>query len=351
MSQSKPTEKIVLGLFCLAIGAVGGVLGNKFLSEGGFGEKKDPVVAKYDGKTLTASDAFKSIQSRVTELEEEIYRTKTQAINGIIEEQLLASESKKQSLSIAQLLEKETGGEVGDVSNEEVENFLTSKGLSLDDPRIRKDDVKDYIKYSRKAAKKQSYVDKLKEQANVKVLIDAPKTPTFAVETEGYPTWGNANAPVTLVEFSDFQCPFCSKALPTLKQIKEAYGPDKVKIVFRDLPLPSHGRAKPAAMAAHCANDQGKFWEFHDRLFENQDALSDEDLKNHAEALELDTEAFASCMETNKHEALVEKSRRDAEAMGISATPSFLVNGHLIKGAQDFSRFKEKIDQALSPKS
>jgi protein-disulfide isomerase len=313
-------------------------------SAGGGGA--DAVVAEYSGKSVKASEAFGPVKTRLFDLEDETFRTKEQAINDFVEQRLLEEQSKKSNMPLEQLLEKEAGGPVGDVDDKEIEGFLTSKGLSLNDPRIRKEDVRDYLKYRKRFEKRQTYVQKLKESAHVKLLIKEPESPKLAVSTDGYPTWGNPKAPVTIVEFSDFQCPFCSRAVPVIERIKKEYGPDKVKIVFRDMPLPSHNRANPAAMAGHCANEQGKFWEMHNTLFENQTKLEDADLKSYAKKVGVDEKKFAECYDGKKHQATIDKSRREAEALGIQATPSFVINGALLQGAQPFEKFKEKIDRA-----
>lgn len=334
------------------IGAIGGlavgVLVTYFAAGTTVGRGGDPVVAKYDGTPVKASEAFAPIKTRLFDLEEELYRTKEQAINDYVEQRLLDAEAKKQNLPIEQLVEKSLGTDTGEVTDKDIESFLTSKGLSLNDPRIKKEDVRDYLKYRRRFDKRQTFVAKLREKANVKLLIQEPESPKLKVSSDGYPAWGNPKAPVTIVEFSDFQCPFCSRALPTINQIKQTYGPDKVRIVFRDMPLPSHNRAESAALASHCANDQGKFWEMHDKMFQNQTKLEDADLKGYAKELGLDTGKFNECYDSKKHVAMIEKSKKEAEQLGIQATPSFVINGTLLQGAQPFERFKEKIDRAMS---
>lgn len=329
------------------VGLIVGILGTLAVSgglKGGGGD--DPVVAEFNGKSVKASQAFSGVKTRLFDLEDEMFRTKEQAINDYVEGQLLEAEAKKQNMPQEALLEKETGGGGEEVNDADIDSFLSSKGLSLKDPRIRKDDVRDYLKYRKRFEKRQGYVAKLKQSSNVKIHLKEPSAPKLTVDVSGYPTWGNASAPVTIIEFSDYQCPYCSRAVPTLDRIKKEYGPDKVKIVFRDMPLPSHPRAVPAALAAHCANDQGKFWEFHDALFNNQQKLEDADLKGHAKTLGLDEKKFAECYDAKKHQELVDKSRREAETLGIQATPSFVINGALLQGAQPFEKFKEKIDRA-----
>ena len=346
-SASGGTPNVPMAAIAAIVGLALGVAGTLLFSGGsGGGRGGDPVVAEYGGKSVRASEAFASVKTRLFDLEEETFRTKEQAINDFVEQRLLETEAKKQNMPLEQLLEKEAGGPVGDVDDKEIESFLQSKGLSLNDPRIRKEDVRDYLKYRKRFEKRQAYVAKLRENAKVKLLIKEPESPKLTVATDGYPSWGNPKAPVTIIEFSDFQCPFCSRAIATIDRIKKEYGPDKVRIVFRDMPLPSHNRANPASLAAHCANDQGKFWEMHNALFENQTKLEDADLKGYAKKLGLDEKAFNECYDTKKHQATVDRSRKEAESLGIQATPSFVINGSLLQGAQPFERFKEKIDRA-----
>jgi len=308
----------------------------------------DPVVAEFNGNKIKASEAFAQIKTRLFDLEEELYRTKEQALNEYVDQKILEAEAKKQNLSKEQLLEKEAGATApSEVSDQEINDFSASKGLSLSDKRIKKEDVKEYLKFRQKFEKQQQYVTKLREAAKVKVLLAEPESPKVTVAVEGQPTWGSSKAPVTIVEFSDFQCPFCARAVPTLERIKQEYGPEKVRLVFHHLPLPNTPRALPASLAASCANDQGKFWEMHNLLFENQGKLEDTDLKGYAKKLELDETKFTECYDKKAHLEKVEASKKVSEKVGISATPSFVINGVLIQGAQPFERFKEKIDRAL----
>lgn len=330
---------------CVVVGLAVGIIGTMAIKGGGGMSGGDPVVAEYGGKSVKASEAFASIKTRLFDLEEEVYRTKEQAVNEFVDQKIIETEAKKQNLSMEQLLDKESQGAVAEVTDKEIDEFLASKGLSLKDPRVKKDDVREYLKYRQKFEKRQAYVAKLRESAKVKMLIPEPQSPSMNINTDGYPMWGNKSAPVTIVEISDFQCPFCARAVPTIQKIKKEYGPDKVKIVFRDMPLPNHPRAFPASVAAHCADEQGKFWEMHDMLFENQAKLEDADLKGYATKLALDATKFNECFDKKKPEELINKSRKEAESLGIQATPSFVINGALLQGAQPFEKFKEKIDR------
>lgn len=160
------------------------------------------------------------------------------------------------------------------------------------------------------------------------------------------PVRGNPQAPVTIVEFSDFQCPFCARVEPTLKQILKDYQ-DQVRLFYKDFPLPIHQNAQNAALAALCAKEQEKFWEYHDKLFENQEKLGVLDLKRYAQELGLATTQFNSCFESKKYQAQIDQDIKDGQAAGVQGTPAFFINGRLISGAQPFENFKAIIEEEL----
>jgi protein-disulfide isomerase len=162
----------------------------------------------------------------------------------------------------------------------------------------------------------------------------------------GAPVKGGKNAKVTIVAFSDFQCPFCSRVVPTLKQIHDTYG-DKVKVAFMHQPLPFHNNAKPAAMASMAANEQGKFWEYHDKLFANQQALERANLEQYAQELGLDMGKFKAAMDSNKFDAAVSAMSAEGMRVGANGTPTFFINGRQIVGAQPFDAFKNIIEEEL----
>lgn len=186
-----------------------------------------------------------------------------------------------------------------------------------------------------------------------------PTTAPLPVRTAGYPFLGRADAPVTIVEFSDYQCPFCRRHFAsTVPQLKTDYiDPGKVRYVFVDNPLPSHRYAADAAEAAHCAGDQDKYWEMHDHLFENQHRITPDNLTTFAQEVGLDTKAFTACMEGGRHEAEVEAGRRLAAGARATGTPSFVigktmpdgtVSGDVIVGAKAFTLFKDRLEPLLA---
>jgi len=170
----------------------------------------------------------------------------------------------------------------------------------------------------------------------------------YAVNTKGSPAKGGAaNAPVTLVEFSDFQCPFCSRVTGTLDQIEKAYG-DKVRIVFKHLPLRMHSRAPMAHAASEAANRQGKFWEMHDLIFENQRDLSEAAYLRYAGQIGMDVDQFKKDMASASVKARVDADAAEAAKLGVTGTPGFFVNGYFLSGAKPFSEFKRVIDEQIA---
>jgi protein-disulfide isomerase len=167
------------------------------------------------------------------------------------------------------------------------------------------------------------------------------------ISVQGKVARGDANAPVTIIEFSDFQCPYCGTVEPTIEQVMTDYA-GKVKLYFKNFPLSFHEFAQKAAEAAECAGDQGKYWEMHDQLFADQSALAVSDLKGYAQKLGLDTAKFNSCLDTGAKASVVEADFNDGSANGVSGTPAFFINGKMIVGAQPYSAFKTAIDAALA---
>ncbi len=184
--------------------------------------------------------------------------------------------------------------------------------------------------------------------------VTPPPTPTTTLEyvevsADDDTVKGDPNAPVTIIEFSDYECPFCTRFWSdTLPQItKEYIDTGKVKHVYRDFPLGFHTSAQKAAEASECAGDQDMYWEMHDKLYKNNNALAVSDLKGYAAELGLDTDAFNTCLDSGKYEDEVKSDMADGEAAGVTGTPGFFINGKKLVGAQPFSAFKQIIDTEL----
>jgi len=182
------------------------------------------------------------------------------------------------------------------------------------------------------------------------VAADTSGVQRVTVSTDGDPSIGPEDAPVTVVEFSDYQCPYCQAWYQqTFNQLLANY-PNQIRFVYRDLPLPMHPEAIPAAEAAHCAGDQGEYWNFHNALFSGQYSLGRAAYEQIAATLELDTAAFTACLDDHRYQAEINADAADAARVGLNGTPSFVINGRILVGALPFESFKTVIDEELGVK-
>ncbi len=191
---------------------------------------------------------------------------------------------------------------------------------------------------------RQAMLERLRKTQTVKLMLDAKRV---AVDSSGDPALGPKNAPVTIVEFTDFQCPYCKSSENTVKQLRAKYG-DKIQVVHMDYPLAFHSHAVDAANAARCANEQGKFWEFHDSLFANQGKLAPADLKASAKTLGLRSPQFNECLDKAKFQPDVKRDQMAGEKAGVDGTPAFFINGRSIVGAQPMPQFEKVIDEEIA---
>jgi protein-disulfide isomerase len=211
------------------------------------------------------------------------------------------------------------------------------------------DSLKDRIKQAIKQQKLRDgmgkMLDDLKSRHHVQVSLQPPELPRIDVEAKG-PSRGPANAPVTIVEFSDFQCPYCGREYPVIERLMKEYD-GKVRLVFRHYPLEFHPFAEKAAEASACAQDQGKFWELHDKMFTHQDKLAVPDLKGYAQSLGMDATKFDKCLDSGEKKALVDEDLKAGSAAGVSGTPAFFINGIFVNGAQPYEYMKQAVDREL----
>lgn len=279
-------------------------------------------------------------------LAQAIYEARHAALDGMIGNHLLDAEARALGTERAALIQREITGKVKPPSDAEVDAWYRANpdrvgGASLDQVRTP---IRSLLIQERTASARREYLDSLKARTPVSITLEPPR---LAVATTGRPMRGKPNAPVQIIEFSDFQCPFCFRAHPIVKQVLSTYG-DRVSLVYRHYPLQNHPNARPAAEASACANEQGRFWEYHDRLFANQSRLSDADLKWHAAELGLDAGRFNNCFDQRKYQDDVDADIDAAEAVGVSGTPAFFINGRPLSGAQPFESFKRVIDEELA---
>jgi protein-disulfide isomerase len=277
-----------------------------------------------------------------------LYEARRAAIDEIVGDRLIADEAKTRGTSAAALIDGEITSKIANVAEADIVAWYNAnpsrvQGATVDQVR---QPIRSLLTQQRTAQAYQTLVDKLRAKASIRISLEPPRQKVAAADG---PTQGPANAPIELIEFSDFQCPYCLRAHPVLKQVLSTYG-DRIRFVYRNYPLPSHPNARPAAEAAQCAAEQGKFWPYHDRLFGDQSKLGDDDLKASAAALGMDAAKFNACFDAHKYKERVEADVQAGNEAGVNGTPAFFVNGRMLSGAQPFDEFKRVIDEELALK-
>ena len=310
------------------------------------------MIAKAGGETLTLNGLDQMIKAELkkaqSEYEQKLYEIREQAVDQFLIESSLKARLAKTSYSqIPELITAEVFSKVKEPSEEACLAFYNDnkERIGEADYETVKPQIKSYIGEQLRRDALQSYFSIAKKEANATSLLEPPRV---KVEAIGF-SKGPKNAPITIVEFADYECGFCSQAGETLSKVMEKY-PGKVRLVFRDFPLNFHPNAIPAAIAARCAGAQGKFWEMHDRLFQNQQTLNPDQYIKLAGELALDLERFKACSDDPKQRRAVEGDLNAGAAVGVSGTPAFFVNGIALSGAQPVERFVTLIERELSRK-
>jgi protein-disulfide isomerase len=269
-----------------------------------------------------------------------------EALKGMIADRLLTAEAESRGVSVVDLLASEVAANTPAASEEEVQNIynLNREQLSGVSLEVGMGQVRGFLGQQNYDQALESYVEKLHEEYGVESLLGPYRV---EVETEGHPAMGSSDAPVTIVEFSDFECPFCRRAEPVFKQIQEKYG-DQVRLVYRQFPLNDiHPRAQKASEASLCADEQGQFWNMHDVLFLEPVELELASLREKAATAGLDTAVFNECLESAKYADRVDADLRAGARAGVSGTPAVFINGRPIIGAQPFESYVAIIDDEL----
>jgi protein-disulfide isomerase len=303
-------------------------------------------IARLNGQPLYESDLPAEVIGEIRNLRLQEYEVKYRAIRETALQRLLDDEAKRRNLSVEDLVKAEADAKVADPSDAELQTYYDAQKERLGKSLAEVSGViRETLRKPRVDAARQQYFLGLLDKANLEILVDAPRVEVAADPARRR---GNPYAPVQIIEFSDFQCPYCRRAQPVIDAVLAKYG-DRVSHSFRDFPLRDiHPRAQQAAEAARCAGDQGKYWEMHDAMFTNIANLGVPALKQTARALSLDGAAFDQCLDSGKHAARVRDGYALGEKMGVNSTPTIYINGRALIGAVPFEAFKQVIDEELA---
>jgi protein-disulfide isomerase len=326
------------------------------LPTAGFAQSNSNRVAVVNGQAITqeeldnaAAGDLRNLETKKLQndasLELDKQEIMTRTLEQLVADRLIEAEAKKLNMSKEQLLDAEVNSNVETPSNEEVEAFYEANKAQIPIPKEQAlPQVKQYMAERSRGRYREALIARLKKEFGFKSYLEPLRA---KIETTGFPSKGPAAAPVTIIEFSDFECPYCGALFPTLKQVENNYA-DKIRIVYRQFPLTNiHPHAEKAAEASLCAFEQQHFWEFHDSMFGNQRELSVPDLKQRAVNLKLDTAKFNECLDSGREAAAIQSDIQEGARAGVTGTPAMFINGRLLSGNQPYSEIKEVIDDEL----
>jgi protein-disulfide isomerase len=305
-----------------------------------------PVVASVGNETLTLRDVEQAAALPLYQLDQQREQLLQRALQRKIEDLLLEREASRRGITMTQLLTEAS----------QSESIMKMADIPAPVRRLTVEESPegpghDVVQDLREEARiRQALLVSLRRKTDVHVTFPTQEPPILPVSVDDDPSVGPTDAPITIIEFSDFQCPYCQKSVGVLKVLQRLYG-EKIRIVYRDYPGPNHPDAWPAAEAAQCAGERGKFWEYHDLLFDRQTAGSGWDFVALAKEAGLQEEAFTTCLNSGRHRQEVIKDVQDAFQLGISSTPTFFINGRPMVGAHTVSDFQAIIAPMLSSSS
>lgn len=309
-----------------------------------YAQTEDRVVAKVNGANITQKEVDDSVISQLFPLEQQIYAIRKVALENLVARAILEGEARKRGITVEELRKQLTAGKVEGSSSEVDQVYLENASVFA---TMSPDEAKERLRLDLESQARMKLYRKalmeLRKGANVELLLEEPRLPSISDGTA--PSTGSKEAAVTIIEFSDFQCPYCRESQSTLKQILKNYG-NEVRLVFKHLPLDIHAEAFASAQAAFCAGEQGSFWKYHDALFASE-VLSAEAFNKMALDLGLNITKFKACLSSEASRTAILKDVREARQFGINSTPTFVVNGKLVRGAIGFEEFKAIIEREL----
>jgi protein-disulfide isomerase len=308
------------------------------------GASQPQVMAVVGGEEISRSEVEEAVAADLLKLEQQQHQALEEGLEQAVSRKVLEIEAASRDLAVEELVQQEVEEQIEAPTDAQVDAFYEERKAQIQQPKEEvADQIRDFLQQQGMQEKFGQLISDLRAKYEVRTFLEPFRV---AVEAAGSPAKGPEDAEVTIVAFSDFQCPFCSRVNPTLDKVLETYG-DSVRLVFRQFPLGIHPQARKASEAALCAHEQGKFWEMHDALFADQRNLAVPALKEKAASLGLDAGVFDACLDEGKFEAKVEEDFEAGRRAGVSGTPAMFINGRFLSGAQPYEEFAKIIDDEL----
>lgn len=302
------------------------------------------VWATIKGESITSGDVEDALLPLIFDVQEQVYKLRKDELELTINDTLLTQEAQKRKVTVEALLEAEVKPKP--VTDQQAQAFYEqNKERVSGDFTQTKDAIRQYLEQIELRQAERTFVEKLRAPSTIQTFLVVPESPVFAISTNDQPSLGSADAPVTIVAFTDYQCPSCAAMHPVLEQLVKEYG-NKVRLVTRDFPLSQHAEAFKAAEAAEAAREQGKYWEYIQILLRNQSALTVDKLKGYATEIALDRTRFDNALDSGKFTESVQRDVEDGMKLGINGTPTIFINGRRVS-AKGHDELKATIDAAI----
>ena len=300
------------------------------------------VMVDIDGVRVTLADLEQKHPMALFQARNTFYEAQKKALEDFVDEYLLDMQAKKENITVEQLLEKHVNSAGGKTPSEEALHVYY-EGVDTKEPyEAVRAKIVDALRERRIAKAKIEYMASLRSQSKIAFRAAPPRMLVSLKDTE---VRGGPDARVMLVEYADYQCPYCQQMQPTLDKI-EAEFKGKINFAYKDVPLPMHPDAPKAAEATHCAGAQGKYWEYHDLLVKNKQ-LEIPALKEAARTLKLDGNAFDKCLDSGEESGIIKEHLAEAQSLGINGTPSFLINGRFFSGSMSYEALRGILEEEL----
>jgi len=304
---------------------------------------EDAVVAEVGGVRLTLGALEQQRANALFLAENNFYEAEKKIVADLVDDYLLSQQAKKEGVTVPQLLKTHVDNTV-DMNISEDALKVYYEGLDTKDSyEAVRDKIIEHVRGKRLAKAKDAYLQSLRDKNKITILVSSARAQLNLNDT---PVRGPAGAPVTIVEYADYECPYCQQVQPVLDKLEKDYK-GRIDFAYKDLPLPMHPHAQKAAEAAQCAGIQDKYWEYHDLLMKTKQ-LELPELKNAARQLNLDAKKFDACVDSGSRAEAVRATFDEATKLGLSATPSFFINGRYVSGVLSYDQFKQLVDEELN---
>ncbi len=308
-------------------------------------DNSSQVVAEIGSQKITLGQVRKQQAARLLQGDYTYYQAERDAVSEVLDQELLENEARREKMTVDQVLDRNVKSRIKIPTEAQLKFYYDTLGANQSFDALRQK-ISDRIVRTQERKVLGDYMASLRTKEKARILLQPPK---LEVSVGDAPVYGSKDANVTMIEFADFECPYCRQTEPNLQKLREQF-PDKLRIVYKNFPLPVHSHAQKAAEAGVCASEQGKFWPYHDKLMaQTPPELEVPQLKALAASLKLDTSRFDQCLDSGKAAAVVGHDFEEGKKLGINGTPSFFVNGYFLSGAAQYDEMRDLVQQQLTP--